>query len=630
MLAPSSQPIKSSVVAAVHLLSIELAAGATLPTKAAEAIELAGAGRSQTYTMLARLRDGIETLARPAGRPAEPTAGADTLVKLSVSVITFLKQHPGCCSITGDRAVYHEDFRLFVVEMFAPGGRAANIPIKQVADAIAVPLGTLKDWLHCALSSPSSTEDPELERSQIEPAFSTTQPQIAMLLAEYPNWKGNMSSFCEYANTELRLPFGRGFITTVLVAAGLHSPKPRNRPHQAPWSRGSMRLGFPGMQWFGDGKQIKITLHDQTHSFNLEVFVDGGSSAAVGAIVTDTEDARAVVDAFHDGLNTVDGEVPMAVTLDNRPSNDAPEVEQTLSCSKLLHATPGRGQAKAPVEGLFGLLEQVLPSPIFVAGEQDREIAGSIANLIVRALLLGKNGRPSRRLGGLSPAESYRNARPTEEQIEEAKKWILELRRREKVARMSRERRADPIRLELLRTELQRLGINDPKGSIALSLAGYSMDAILTGIAIFEAKQTQGTLPKDCQPARYLGGIIRNTDERQFLELMGRKLLALRLSVSDKQLTPLRADATEIAAAADGPADRACAFIDRALHADCTLIFRFWSSRAIDAMADLPESEVAAMSTHVRRLLAASFRTDIRRRERFLADLLAASVPVAA
>jgi hypothetical protein len=177
---------------------------------------------------------------------------------------------------------------------------------------------------------------------------------------------------------------------------------------------------------------------------------------------------------------------------------------------------------------------------------------------------------------------------------------------------------------------LERLGIDDPKGNIALSLAGYSMDAILTGIAIFDAKNTQGRLPKDCLPDRYLGGIIRNSDELQFLELMGRKLLALRLSVSDKQLTPLRTEASDINAAADGPADRTCAFVDRALHADSTLAFRFWSSRAIDAMGDLPDSEVPAMSAHVRRLIAASFRVDFRRRERFLADLLAAAVPVAA
>jgi hypothetical protein len=630
LVAPSPLPIKASVVAAVYLLAIELAAGAAVPTTPTEAIELAGAGRSQAYSMLGRLRAGAETLARPAGRPPEPSADSDTLVKLSKSVIKFLKQHPGACSVTGDRAFYHDDFRRFVVDQFAPGGRAADIPVKQVADTIDVPLGTLKDWLHAALTSPSSTDDVEHNGSPTLPGFNTTQPQIATLLIEYPNWKGTMSGFCEYARSELGLPFGRGFITTVLSAAGLHCPKPRNRPHMAPWSRGSMVLGFPGMQWFGDGKQIKLILREQTFAFNLEAFVDGGSSATVGAVITDTEDARAVVDAFRDGLSTVEGQVPMAVTLDNRPGNKAPEVEQALSCSELLHSTPGRGQAKAPVEGMFGLFEQALPSPIYVAGDNDREIAGAVANLIARAFSLGRNGRPSRRLGGICPADSYMAARPTEEQVEAAKQWILELRRREEIARRTREHRADPIRRELLRTELKRLGIDDPKCNIALSLAGYSMDAILTGIAIFEAKLTQGTLPKDCLPDRYLGGIIRNSDERQFLELMGRKLLALRLSVNDKQLTPLRADATEISAAADGPADRTCAFVDRALHADSVIAFRFWSSRAIDAMGDLPHSEVPAMCAHVRRLIAASFRVDIRRRERFLADMLAAAVPVAA
>jgi len=601
-----------------------------VPTTAAEAIELAGAGRSQAYSMLGRLRAGVETVARPAGRPPEPKADNDKLLKLSKSVIKFLKEHPGACSLVGNRALYHDDFRRFVVELFAPQGPAVDVSVQQVAGAIDVPLGTLKDWLSAALSSPSSTDTANHDDAPSVPRFTTTEPQIATLLAEYPNWNGTMSGFCEYARTELGLPFGRGFITTVLSAAGLHCPKPRNRPHMAPWSRGSMVLGFPGMQWFGDGKQIKIILRNQTFTFNLEAFVDGGSGATVGAIITDTEDARAVVDAFRDGLATVEGQVPMAVTLDNRPSNDAPEVEQALSCTELLHATPRRGQAKAPVEGDFGLFEQALPSPIVVRGDRDRDIAASIAELVSRAFGLGRNGRSSSRLGGATPADSYMNASPTEQQIEAAKQWILELRRREEVARNTRLRRTDPIRRELLRIELARLGIDDPKGKIALSLAGYSMNAIVTGIAIFEAKLRRGKLPEDCLPDRYLGGIIRNVDEREFLEHMGRKLLELRLVVSDKQLAPLRAQATDIDAAAHGPAERTHAFVLRALQADSTIEFRFWSSRALDAIGAVPASELAALCTHFRRMIAASFRVDIKRRERFLADLLAAAVPIAA
>jgi hypothetical protein len=109
LVAPLPCPIKASVVAAVHLLSIKLAAGAEVPTTAAQAIELAGAGHSQAYAMLGRLRASVETLAHPAGRPAEPKADSDTLVRLATSVISFLKKHPGCCTKSQGRSFYHDD-----------------------------------------------------------------------------------------------------------------------------------------------------------------------------------------------------------------------------------------------------------------------------------------------------------------------------------------------------------------------------------------------------------------------------------------------------------------------------------------------------------------------------------------
>ena len=46
----------------------------------------------------------------------------------------------------------------------------------------------------------------------------------------------------------------------------------------------------------GDGKQLTIVLRGQRFTFNLEAFVDGATAATVGAIVSGTEDARAVVE----------------------------------------------------------------------------------------------------------------------------------------------------------------------------------------------------------------------------------------------------------------------------------------------------------------------------------------------
>ncbi len=68
-----------------------------------------------------------------------------------------------------------------------------------------------------------------------------------------------------------------------------------------------------------------------------------------------------------------------------------------------------------------------------VAGDNEPPIVASIAELVLRAFFLGRNGRPSRRLGGHTPAGSYMDDRPTEEPIdavsngfssfEDAKRW---------------------------------------------------------------------------------------------------------------------------------------------------------------------------------------------------------------
>ncbi len=136
----------------------------------------------------------------------------------------------------------------------------------------------------------AATADVEHDGSDRQSAFSVAQPQIATLLAEYPDWQGSLSGFCRYARSELGLPFGRGFITTCC----------RQRDFIRP---------------------------------NL---------ATVGAIVSATEDARAVVDAVHGravhGAGTgADGRNIRQSVLQQRTRGRA-----SVSCFELLHAAPGR------------------------------------------------------------------------------------------------------------------------------------------------------------------------------------------------------------------------------------------------------------------------------------------------
>jgi hypothetical protein len=281
------------------------------------------------------------------------------------------------------------------------------------------------------------------------------------------------------------------------------------------------------------------------------------------------------------------------------------------------------------VEGSFGLFEQCLPGAIVIDGNTARDVARSLAQSVVHAFFVGRNGRPRGKLGGLSPAQAYDSTPVIDEQLQGAKRWILELRRREMLARQSREQRADPVRLQLVREQLAALEIDDPCGQASLSLCGYSMGAIVRGLSVFRSKIEMGTLPNDCDPYRYLGGIIRNAEARDALERTAAHLLKLRMRAGDLHLAPLRARAEQILKSHE-PVAAVCALVDVALDADSLLAFRFWNIQATEALEALPASQAQPLWHHLIRVVAACLKTDRRWREQLIASLAEAAAPVAA
>ena len=67
----------------------------------------------------------------------------------------------------------------------------------------------------------------------------------------------------------------------------------------------------------------------QRFVFNLELMVDAYSGGFVGMSARDEEDSAAVTEALSDGVATTH-EAPLAVLLDNRPSNHTPQVDAAL------------------------------------------------------------------------------------------------------------------------------------------------------------------------------------------------------------------------------------------------------------------------------------------------------------
>src|SRR5271154_1512383 len=60
------------------------------------------------------------------------------------AVTCFMMDHPGCVYGGSERRRYTDAFRHFVIELRQ---RHADVELDHFADAVMLPLGTLKDWL---------------------------------------------------------------------------------------------------------------------------------------------------------------------------------------------------------------------------------------------------------------------------------------------------------------------------------------------------------------------------------------------------------------------------------------------------------------------------------------------------
>jgi hypothetical protein len=158
-----------------------------------------------------------------------------------------------------------------------------------------------------------------------------------------------------------RVPFGRSLLAQILEVYGLRlrARRPGRSPDEIAL-RGTFDTFFPGAQWVGDGKTVTVVIGQESLHVTLELITDTKSGTFVGLSVHDSEDSTAIVEAFGNGVSAT-GAPPLALLLDNRPSNHTPEVDAVLQGALRIRATPERPQNKAHAEGAFGLFAQTVP-----------------------------------------------------------------------------------------------------------------------------------------------------------------------------------------------------------------------------------------------------------------------------
>ena len=608
-------PPSALVTGALLLLAIPHLVALGLPHPTASAVvEALRVSRAQAYVLRARMQDLLPTVQRPPGRPAEPEPVPIDTGEISRLALAFAYDHPGAVTSRGARRRYTDDYRLFVLEMLA-GHR--QIPLPTFAVAVQIPLGTLRDWLEGGVADTVPVET----LAAIAPR-DPTGPQLETVLDQWSRWakKGAFSAFCRHIQHDWRIPFGRTLIAEILTAHGVRFAKRRSgRSPDEDALRGQFETFFPNAQWVGDGSPIGVAVGSETFTFNVELMVDPYSGAVTGASLRDNEDGAAVVEAFEDGVATT-GSPPLALLLDNKPSNHTDEVEDALGKTPIVRATAWRPQNKAHVEGAFGLFQQVAPILAFVA-LAPKELARQLLDAVVTTWARTLNHRPRKDRDGKSRVELHLGQIPTAEQVAAANAALADRIRKQDLARQTRAARQDPQVRALLAAAFDRLAFLDPGGALLDGITRYPIDAVVQGIAIVEGKRRAGTLP-DGVDARYLLGCVRNvSDEREGWEI-SLALWAERRRAQDAALDAAERERERLDEAHDAPQDRIQAYVDRALRATRRIDRFFWLDAAADVVAVEDTSAREPLFRLAARRISATFAVPHRERlsaTRFLA-----------
>lgn len=254
---------------------------------------------------------------------------------------------------------------------------------------------------------------------------------------------------------------------------------------------------------------------------------------------------------------------------------------------------------KPHVEGAFGLFAQEAP-PLVLNATTMPDLASQIARLVITAWARAVNHRPRADREDKSRAQIYRDAKPTAEDIESARKALRERQLRQEQARETRKRRQDPIARAMLDDAFVRLGLEDPERHFRTALASWPLQAILAGIAVFEGKRKAGTLPEGAD-ARYLRGIVKNIAQEDEGWHIAEALLQARMKAGDLMLAHLDDQQQKICEAGLDPVEEVKVYVENALGCKRGIDRTFW----LLATADVISVERPASRRHQLLRLAA-------------------------
>jgi hypothetical protein len=365
----------------------------------------------------------------------------------------------------------------------------------------------------------------------------------------------------------------------------------------------------PGNILVTDGKTVKVglTASGEMRPFNWQGIVDQATACHTAVVVTETECADGVLDAFESSCAFL-GRAPQALIHDNKPIHDEQRLREHIEkTTKMIPATPDRPENKAVIEGEFGKYEQAVGT-IYLDDSNKDELIHSAVREIVRAYTTGLNHAGRAEFNGKSRQQVLRETCPDPDKD---RKFIEQLH-----SDHTKTRRVDvlPTRLVsriILNEGFKRLGIEDldPEGKTRQWLAErYTPEAIRRGLAIFGTERNKGRL-RNKTAHRYLVKVIQNSQEE--IDLRRQEEYLREFAEIERQgwLQELEAEYKILETECDESTpenDLAFHLSDSAVFGGLSLQRAFWENK-LKLILEKSRDKFSTVSRHVRRLFEATW-----------------------
>jgi hypothetical protein len=585
-----------------------------LDAPVAEICRAVGASRPSVYEQMGRVLAGIQGLAdAQPGRPAaDDDSAPDARVKslsLTVDVLSYLLEHPGSAVPQRGRTSYAPAFRRFILTR-KDHWRGA---LEAFAEAVRVPLDTLRDWLQKDRAQVMAEPEPK-EFPAVPVAASELVQQIA---TEWQSWEGPTRAFFAHAARSFRISPAQ--VKRVLIILGVISPRRRRRFRY----RGETHPLSPGTMLVTDGKRVNVDLTGSGGRIhvNWQAMVDQTTACDTAAVVTREECAAGVAEAYQRSLVKLGGVVPVALLHDNKPCYDDAALKQMIRYwgTTMIPATPARPENKAVVEGAFGLFEQRVGA-IRLDDSNRNSLIQSAIEEVLRAYTAATNSVPRVELDGLSRVGVLQDSCPSYEQQQRDLAFLANLKAEHESSKRW-QRPPDLISLNLLDGVFERLDLldKDPKRSLRLYLARYEPTAIRRAAAVVSAKLHRGAVDRRWVH-RYLVKVIQTQQDELDLERAAEVLHQLCRIQNQSWTHHEEREYKILLSEHDDPKHLALTLAENAAHGGIPVQATFWNEKLLTFLGNKPYLADTVI-THLVRLYEAPHQKRLA-----LIDLVAAQL----